>query len=225
MPLSLRIGFISTRFSGTDGVSLETEKWAHVLEGMGHRCFYFAGECDRLSEISYIVPEAFFRHPTIDALNTIAYAEPWSWSDPIRALYAPTSAQPDASGVTIAPRPTRMTLEVTQLTQHLKAHLQTFIKQFEIDLLIVENALSIPLNIPLGLALTELIAETGIPTIAHHHDFYWERKRFLVNCVNDYLRTAFPPVLPAIRHAVISTWAASEMSLRTGASAIVIPNV
>ena len=39
----LRIGFISTRFSGTDGVSLETAKWARVLEEMGHTCFYFAG--------------------------------------------------------------------------------------------------------------------------------------------------------------------------------------
>ena len=34
---SLRIGFVSTRFAGTDGVSLETAKWATVLEGMGHR--------------------------------------------------------------------------------------------------------------------------------------------------------------------------------------------
>ena len=33
----LHIGFVSTRFSGTDGVSLETEKWADVLENMGHK--------------------------------------------------------------------------------------------------------------------------------------------------------------------------------------------
>jgi hypothetical protein len=40
-----RIGFVSTRFSSTDGVSLETEKWAHVLKGFGQECFYFAGLC------------------------------------------------------------------------------------------------------------------------------------------------------------------------------------
>ena len=44
-----------------------------------------------------------------------------------------------------------------------------------IDLIVPENALSIPMHVPLGMAITELIAETGIPTIAHHHDFYWER--------------------------------------------------
>lgn len=220
----LRIGFISTRFAGTDGVSLETEKWAHVLESMGHRCFYFAGECDRPPAVSHVVPEAFFRHPMIDALNTIAYAEPWSWPDPIRARYN-NSGTPDHSGVTIARRPRQMTLEIQELKEHLKGELEKFLTHYEIQLLIVENALSIPLNIPLGLALTELIAETGIPTIAHHHDFYWERKRFLVNCVGDYLRMCFPPVLPAIRHVAISSWAASELSTRTGASATVIPNV
>ena len=40
------IGFISTRFAGTDGVSLETKKWARVLEKERFHCFYFAGELD-----------------------------------------------------------------------------------------------------------------------------------------------------------------------------------
>ena len=53
-----RIGFVSTRFAGTDGVSLETAKWAEVLEGLGHTCFYFAGELDRPQERSRLVPEA-----------------------------------------------------------------------------------------------------------------------------------------------------------------------
>ncbi len=29
------VGFVSTRFAGTDGVSLETAKWADVFEGIG----------------------------------------------------------------------------------------------------------------------------------------------------------------------------------------------
>ena len=38
------IGFVSTRFAGTDGVSLESSKWAEVLDKSGHACFWFAGE-------------------------------------------------------------------------------------------------------------------------------------------------------------------------------------
>ena len=73
--------------------------------------------------------------------------------------------------------------------------------------------------------MTEFISETKIPTIAHHHDFYWERKRLLVNAVEEYLRMAFPPVLPSIRHVVINSYADRELSYRTGISSTIIPNV
>ena len=49
------VGFISTRFAGTDGVSLETAKWADVFEQVGFSCFYFAGELDRTPECSFLV--------------------------------------------------------------------------------------------------------------------------------------------------------------------------
>src|SRR3989337_2406026 len=64
-----RIGFVSTRLSGTDGVSLETRKWVNVLTRMGHDCFFFAGESDWAEEISYIVPEAHFKHPDLDGVS------------------------------------------------------------------------------------------------------------------------------------------------------------
>lgn len=81
------------------------------------------------------------------------------------------------------------------------------------------------MNIPLGIAITELIAETGIPTIAHHHDFYWERDRFLINSVGDYLHMAFPPNLPSIQHVVLSSIASRTLSHRAGVSNTIIPNV
>jgi hypothetical protein len=89
---------------------------------------------------------------------------------------------------------------------------------------VAENILSLPMQIPLGLAMTEVIAETGIPTIAHHHDFFWERERYRVNAAGDYLQTAFPPRLPGIAHVVINTAAREEMARRTGLAATVVPN-
>ena len=59
----MRLGFVSTRFAGTDGVSLEARKWARVLEGMGHEVFWFSGLSDRSEEKAMCVPEAFFGHP------------------------------------------------------------------------------------------------------------------------------------------------------------------
>jgi glycosyltransferase involved in cell wall biosynthesis len=122
-------------------------------------------------------------------------------------------------------RPPHISRQVEELKQYFKQELYNFAREFSLELLIVENALSIPVNLPLGLAITEFIAETGYPTIGHHHDFQWERQRFMANCVGDYLAAAFPPVLPSIRHVVINSVAAFQLASRTGVSAMIIPNV
>jgi glycosyltransferase involved in cell wall biosynthesis len=193
------VAFISTRIAGTDGVSLEIEKWADIFEKEGFTCYYFAGELDRPAERCYLVPEAHFTHPDIkdvyhEAFNSIG-------------------------------RDRAISKKIYQLAIKLKDHLYEFVEKFKIQIIIPENALTIPLNIPLGIALTEFIAETNIQTIAHHHDFYWERDRFMVNAVQDYLNMAFPPVLPPIRHVVINSVADAQLGLRTGVSARIAPNV
>ncbi len=193
------VGFISTRIAGTDGVSLELEKWADVFKKFGWTSYYFAGELDRPPERSYLVEEAHFTHPEIRKIHDNSF------------------------GVTVRDR--ALSKRIYQLAIHIKDHLYEFVKKFDIDLIIPQNALTIPMNIPLGIAITEYIAETSIPTIAHHHDFYWERDRFMVNSVSDYLRMAFPPVLPSIEHVVINSVADSQLSLRTGISAHVVHNV
>jgi len=195
----LNIGFISTRFSGTDGVSLETEKWAEVLGELGHKCFYFCGKSDRPEEKSMVFPEAFYKHPEIKNMhnrffqNEVRSREETNW--------------------------------IHEKTRVFKERVGTFLDKFAIDLMIVENALSIPLNIPLGLAITELISETRIPVIAHHHDFAWERKRFLVNSIGDYLDMAFPPSNKRIHHVVINTHAQHQLARRSGVGSVLIPNV
>jgi len=194
-----RIGFISTRLAGTDGVSLETEKWAEVIEREGHRCFYMAGELDTPPEISFMVPECHFTHEAVVETYEGCFGE--------------------------ALRDPEITRKIEDLKHSLKQGIRDFVDKFDIELLIPENALTIPLNLPLGLAITEVAVETGIPMIAHHHDFFWERKRFLRNSCWDYLNKAFPPHLPMIKHAVLNSSQDDQLSLRTGISATIIPNV
>lgn len=194
-----RIGFISTRLAGTDGVSLEVVKWVEVLENLGHQCFFFAGELDWPPEQCFLVPEAHFTHPEIAGITHDLF------DDYVRS--ADTSRR------------------VQQLKDKLKEQLYAFIRRFDLNLLIAQNALSIPMNVPLGLALTEVIAETSLPTIGHHHDFSWERVRFAVHAAADYLRAGFPPTLPTIRHVVINSFAARQLAMRRAASSMLVPNV
>lgn len=109
--------------------------------------------------------------------------------------------------------------------EFFKEQLRMFIGEFNIELLIPQNVLSFPLNIPLSLALTELIAETLIPTIAHHHDFTWERKPLLVNSIWDYIYMALPPNLPSVQHVVINSSASHQLARRIGVSSTIVPNV
>ena len=197
--MRLNVGFVSTRFAGTDGVTLESSKWAEVFQQNGHRCYWLAGELDRRNGSGYLVKEAHFQDPTNVWIS--------------REVIGRRERKP------------RVTQAIHEQRAHLKEHLHAFIRRFDIQLLIVQNALTIPMHVPLGLALTETIAETQIPTICHHHDFFWERMRFAVNAVNDYLRMAFPPHLPNIQHAVINSEAREQLALRTGITSVIVPNV
>ena len=63
------IGFISTRFAGTDGVTLESAKWAQVLWDDKNISYRYAGRLDRHPDISMCVPEAFFGHSENQWIN------------------------------------------------------------------------------------------------------------------------------------------------------------
>jgi mannosylglucosylglycerate synthase len=193
------IGFISTRFAGSDGVSLESEKWANMLEMDGHRIFWFAGELDRPEATSMLVPEAHFSHP-----DSLRIGE---------AVWGRLTRSQEINGL------------IKSMAQLLRRKLYEFTERFGVEILVVENAVTIPMQIPLGLAVTDFVAETGIPTIAHHHDFYWERTRFMISAVRDYLEMAFPPVLPQIQHAVINSAARDQLAWRKGVASLIVPNV
>ena len=193
------IGFISTRFHGTDGVTLEAAKWAEILEAEDAKCFWMAGLLDKPEDISHLEPIAFFNHPSVGEV------------------------QKDLFGVTTRPR--EITDRIHEMKEKLKTSIYDFIKRFDLELLIPQNILAIPMHIPLGVAMTEVIAETGIPSIAHHHDFTWERERFTVTSGADYLASAFPPTLPSLVHVVINSMQQKELARRYGQASTIIPNV
>jgi glycosyltransferase involved in cell wall biosynthesis len=193
------IGFISTRFAGTDGVSLESAKWAHVLGQMDCRSFWYAGRLDRPPEVSHCVPEAYFGF----AENT--------WIN--QRIWGRTTRFP------------LVTRRIHDVADYLKSTLYDFVQRFQINTLIIQNAVTIPMHVPLGVALAQFLAETSIPAIAHHHDFFWERTRFSINAVPDYLDMAFPPRDPSLQHVVINQEAQEDLARRKGLPSMLIPNV
>jgi glycosyltransferase involved in cell wall biosynthesis len=194
-----RIGFISTRFAGTDGVSLESAKWAEVLWLDKHVSYWYGGVLDRRRGVSLCIPEVFFGHPENEWIN--------------KRIWGHKHRSPD------------VTRRIHDLTEYIKGTIYDFVHEFDISLLIIQNALTIPMHLPLGVAITEYLAETMMPAIAHHHDFYWERSRFQVNNVPDFLDMAFPPRDISLQHVVINQAAREELALRKGLSSMLVPNV
>ena len=197
----MRIGFIATRLNGNDGVTLEVEKWAKVLSRLGHEISYCAGELGGYAKEGTLIPELHFADQSIFSLSQRAFGN-----------------YQDEDGDALADL-------IYSRADEMRAPLRSFIRSNHLDLIIVQNALTIPMNLPLGVSLTGLIAELGIDTIAHHHDFFWERQRYQTNAILDLLDTAFPAKLPTIQHVTINSIAKARLNARRGISSTVIPNV
>jgi glycosyltransferase involved in cell wall biosynthesis len=184
--MGLNLGFVSTRFAGIDGVSLEASKWAQIFEGEGHNCHWFAGELTKNTIVSILETRADFKYERNQWINNQLFGNH------------------------------KKSFQLSKIIHNYKSilasRLKIFIESYDLDLLIVENALAIPMHIPLGLALTDLISAT-------------ERPRYLpLNGNKIYIHRAFPPKLPNIEHVVINSEAQQELARRRRIAATLIPN-
>lgn len=195
----MKIGFISTRIAGTDGVSLEVAKLATILRRLGHDCCYCAGELDDSFTPGFLVPEMHFTHPEAVWIHDHCFG----------------TAEPAAG----------LRERIEAMAARLRAAIARFVDEYQIDVLFTQNALSIPMQAPLGVALTDFIAATGMPTLAHNHDLAWERARFAVTCVPDIVERCFPPALPSVQHLAINSLAQQALRERKGVEAVLLPNI
>lgn len=195
----MRIGIASTRLAGVDGVTFETVKWEIVLEQLGHEMRLVAGEVDALRPNTRLIPPMHFTHPPVQEVSA--------------AAFDPTTDRVE------------LRRKIRRLADQLLPPLLDWVERNGIEVLIVENAWAIPMHLPLGVALRDLAAMTGLPAIGHHHDYWWERERFATCVVPEVLEAAFPPDLPNVRHVSINSLAAAQLLERRGLASRVVPNV
>ena len=194
----MNIGVISTRLAGTDGVSLESAKLVEIARRFQHNVFYCAGELDN-NLPGLEDSRLHFEDEIAKHLHDRAFVE-------------------KETAVTLLPH-------IQQRAQELKRPLRQFLTEHHIDYVIIQNAFAIPMQLPLAQALAELMAELKLPGLAHNHDFYWERPRFLDSQIGPFLDHFFPPNLPGLSHAVINSLALTVLKQRRGLGSFIIPNV
>jgi len=81
----MRIGIVSTRLAGVDGVTFEATKWEAALERIGHEVRLCAGEVDALRASARLIPPMHFAWPPdarvqvkpADARRNVTALSPW----------------------------------------------------------------------------------------------------------------------------------------------------
>lgn len=195
------IGFFHYQVGRTDGVSLELEKWQRVLEEMGHSTFLCAG--DMGSAEGTLVEEMYHHIPEIERLtfntfNTLADFDQKSYR-----------------------------IELNKWVKILEERFSDFIIDNKIDFLILQNVWSVAANPAVGIALENVRRKFNLCSLAHSHDFYWERKEISLTSgtVIEMVDKYYPPRDPMIKHVVINSFAKNELAARKGISSTIVPNV
>lgn len=198
----MNIALAHFRVGFTDGVSLEMEKWKKALESLGHQVIYIAGDAHLVD--ARIIPELSITSNKHKQLFHLCY-ESLDMMD--------EQALNDI---------------ILEDANRIEKPLLEVIVNEKIDLIIPNNIFSLGLHIPAALAFKQVIKQTGIEVINHHHDFYWERDRYnhpTTQSVKKYLKDLFPYHKKGISHVVINKIGQEALNQRKGIKSIVVPNV
>lgn len=188
-----RVWIMSFRIAGNDGVSLEAHRWGSIFRKNGFKVTYVAGELDRRG---ILIPELHFNSPEIFELHK-------------KIVFGQNSYK-------------QIQKEIFRLAGNIEGSLRDVLNGKKPDLLVVANVFSLPMHFPLAIALSRIIQEYNIPTIARHHDFWWERKRYLRSTMFPFYKKWFPPNISQIKHVVINSISQRELLKRYGLKSEVI---
>ena len=150
------IAVIASRMKCVDAVSIDAEKWIDKYNNLGYALHLISGKFGEPVELTnFEIPELDYKHPEIRGVKRILF-----------------SSKLDKYGKKAA------NILLNNLVRRIKQPLKNYIVKNKIDLLHVEDVLLSFKNMPLNIAILEIIKELNIPTITRHHYFYWDLPYF-----------------------------------------------
>lgn len=182
----MRIGIIIARIGGEDGVALETEKWIEVLKQMGHEVFLLSGKYEK---------------KILDRKHRSLCKEFYLLSRDSLREQKQAFLDPDKKSVSILK-------QIKEKSDIISNKIIKWIKKKKIDILISENASALPFNLSMTFGVKKAVEKTGIKTITHDHDFYWERGNRYISFhkeINKIVKTCIPLRLPNVTNVVINS--------------------
>jgi glycosyltransferase involved in cell wall biosynthesis len=235
-----------------DGVTLEAYKKKKALEDLGHRVQIITGNRNKhparngrkrrkeiiengsikfLSDTQGVFEDLAFPHLASTAWN--------SRNPELRKLTAPFQEDVLEGEFqdSVSKNAISRTLDtgIRKAGVKVESELTDILNRENIDILIPENTLAMPMQLPSAIAVGNIIRKHNFPTIESHHDFYWERPRFKDTLIEEILLNYFPVNHNSARHLVIND-AAKQALLspheidftprpRESIDSLVLPNV
>ncbi len=198
----VRVGLCHYKVGGTDGVSLEMDKWKAVLERMGHQAILCGGDLGTAE--GHRIEELYHHRPDTERIRYNAFKRLRDWSEG------------ELAGNILA------------LADRIEGKLAEFVDQYAIDVLVPNNIWSLDGNLAAAIAFARVVKARKIPAVGHHHDFFWEwfrGNRPTCGAVRRLVEEVLPPEGEGIGHLVINRIAQGQLRRRRGLSSQVVPNV
>ncbi len=197
------IGLCHYQVGGTDGVSLEMDKWKIALERLGHTVHLCGGDLGKTK--GFLIEELYHHRNNIERIHRNAFSRL-------------TDYESEAA----------LERDIFEVAERIEQGLCSFIDEFSLDLLIPNNIWSIGMNLPAAIAFARVVRKRRISAVAHHHDFHWETFRGMTptcETVRRIAREYLPPKDPLVAHVVINSLVRAELRQRSGVESTIVPNV
>jgi glycosyltransferase involved in cell wall biosynthesis len=198
-----KIGMIHYKIQGTDGVSLEMNKWNKTFKEMGNEVFMLGAEVGNDNNVI---------HPSLHHTSKIA-----------KSLY-------NYSFVNKEDFKSDDEYKKVLLGEAAKAEkvIDAFVVENNIDLIIPQNVWSVAMNPCVSIALEGVVKKYGLSVLAQHHDFFWERIggvnyscEFAKEMADEYI----PPKNKEYHHVVINQQGHDTLLNKKGLGSTIVPNV
>ncbi|MCK5536048.1 MAG: glycosyltransferase family 4 protein [Bacteroidales bacterium] len=202
----MNIGVIIGRYQDIDGVSLETEKWIHVLKKMGHSVCILSGG----------YPNYYSKSPLHCNLPSLSFFSPECEWEQKRAFFYPDED------------PDELLSHLERTTERLTKEIFRWIVKYKIESLLIENASALPCHLSMGMAIKNIIDYGALHVVTHDHDFAWERNKRYISPhkeVMDIIDNTFPPKNKHVKHAVINEFIQRYLKEKFDLESVVVPNV
>ncbi|MFH1063914.1 MAG: glycosyltransferase family 4 protein [Candidatus Woesearchaeota archaeon] len=196
------LAVIASRLKCVDAISVEADKWIDKYVRLGYDVHLISGKLGEPVELKHFeLPEMDYKHPEVRGIKRIMF-----------------STRLEKDGKKAAE------ILLNNLVRRIKGPLKNYLIKNRIQVVSIEDGLVSLKNIPLCIALAQIVTELNLPTISRIHYLPWENPYFTKFDNFSKILQGVPPSSKNIVHITNTEYAQAKMRDDRKLASKVIPN-